>query len=85
MTLPIGEAIRHVRKTKGLTCSELARRAHISRSTVSMLEHGHKTPRLDLLIRLANALGVEPHKLVKLICKMRTVPDLETITDSALT
>jgi transcriptional regulator with XRE-family HTH domain len=81
MTLPIGEAIRYVRKSRGLSCSELASRAHVSRTTMSLVENGHRTPKLELLFRFANALGVEPHKLVKLICKMRTVPDLETIAD----
>jgi transcriptional regulator with XRE-family HTH domain len=83
MTLPIGEAIRHVRETRGLTSAELAKRAHISRPYLSKVENGHTAPGLENIVLLAAAMDLEPHKLVKLICKM-VVPNSETIADSAL-
>ena len=88
MTLPIGAAIRHVRKTRGLSISELARRAGLTRVHVSKMEHGRTSPGIETLVNLAVGLQVEPHKLVKLICQMGClgpVNDKERIADKALT
>ena len=88
MTLPIGDAIRYVRKTRGLNATAVSKKAGLPRNYVCKVEKGHTVPKLDNLMRIAEALEVEPHKLVKLICKMgclQAVPKTGTIADKALT
>lgn len=52
------ERLREVRRAHGLTQSELARQAHVSVAYVGRLESGGAAPGLDLVDRLAKALGV---------------------------
>jgi putative transcriptional regulator len=63
---PLTVALRAARETAGLTQSELADRAGVRQATISELETG-KTRRvdLDILERLADALGVEPKDLIE--------------------
>lgn len=49
---------------KGLNMSQLADKAHISRSAVYGLVNKGKTPRMDTLGKIANVLGVEPSDLL---------------------
>lgn len=53
------ERLRTLRCTSGLTQRDLATKAHITVSYVSTLEAGSVSPGIDLLDRLAQALGVE--------------------------
>ena len=55
----LATVIRELRERKKLTQEELAKRAKITRSHLALLEAGHRTnPSLDVLKRLARALGV---------------------------
>jgi XRE family transcriptional regulator of biofilm formation len=55
----IGQMIKRLRQTKGLTQAELAKKAKVTRPYITMLESGvRKTPSLPMLQRLAKALGV---------------------------
>ena len=47
------------RAASGLTQEAVARRAHTSQPTLSAYERGHKSPNLDVLERILNALGWE--------------------------
>jgi transcriptional regulator with XRE-family HTH domain len=49
--------LRELRQAKGLTQADLARQAHVALSHLSKLESGDAAPGLDLLDRLARALG----------------------------
>lgn len=49
---------------KGLTQSELADKAHVSRAAVYGILSKGRTPRLDTLGRIARALGVKPTELL---------------------
>lgn len=49
--------LRELRQAKGLTQAELAQQAHVALSHLSKLERGEAAPGLDLLDRLAQALG----------------------------
>lgn len=49
--------IRTLRLRRGLTGIELARRASVSPSYVSLIEHGEKIPSESVAVRLAQALG----------------------------
>lgn len=50
--------LRELRHERGLTQAELSRRAKIALSYVGRLEAGTSAPGIDLLDRLAQALGV---------------------------
>jgi transcriptional regulator with XRE-family HTH domain len=57
---------RALREKKGLTQDELARRVGVTKAYISLLESGTRTnPSLDVLRRLAKALGVPLTKLLK--------------------
>jgi transcriptional regulator with XRE-family HTH domain len=57
--------LRRLRDRADLTQEELARRAGIHRTQISMIEGGERMPRLDTLIKLAGALGVPVGGLVE--------------------
>ncbi|WP_426621597.1 helix-turn-helix domain-containing protein [Microbacterium sp. As-52] len=54
----IARTLRRERETAGLSVSELARRAGISKATVSQLESGAGNPSVETLWALGVALGV---------------------------
>lgn len=47
--------LRRLLRSSGLTTAELARRANVSRASVSEYVHGHRQPRVSQLERLAEA------------------------------
>src|SRR5690625_1560876 len=56
--LTVGRRIRHFRTSAGLTLDDLAARVEVAASQLSLIENGHREPRLGLLHSLAEALGV---------------------------
>jgi transcriptional regulator with XRE-family HTH domain len=50
--------LRKIRVAKGLSQTELAKKAHVSRAYVFRLEAGGSDPTVGVLQRLAKALGV---------------------------
>jgi transcriptional regulator with XRE-family HTH domain len=56
--------LRELRRSRGLTQAELARRADITTSYVGRLEAGGAAPGIDLVDRLAAALGAGLHDLL---------------------
>ena len=61
----IGERIAELREERALTQVELAERARISPSTLSLIESGKvEHPHVSTIRKLAKALGVEPEILV---------------------
>ena len=57
--------LRRFRQEKNLSQEELAARLDISPSYISRMESDLKKPSLDIIFRLAKALDVKPHELVK--------------------
>jgi len=55
----------HLRQGRKLSQEELAARASIHRTQISLMESGRRLPRLDTLIKLAGALEVEIPRLVE--------------------
>jgi transcriptional regulator with XRE-family HTH domain len=53
-----GQRLREVRLARGMSQSELARQAAVTTNYVSRLEGGGAAPGIDLVARLALALGV---------------------------
>jgi transcriptional regulator with XRE-family HTH domain len=56
--IPIGERVRFYRDARGLSQKRVATFARISVDYLSMVERGVKTPRVDVLYRIANVLRV---------------------------
>jgi transcriptional regulator with XRE-family HTH domain len=54
----IGMHLRNIRVAKGLSQTELAKKAQVSRAYVFRLEAGGSDPTVGVLQRLAKALGV---------------------------
>jgi transcriptional regulator with XRE-family HTH domain len=52
-----GELIRHVRRRRGLTQAQLAKRAGTSQPVVSAYEHGRRDPTVGTLGKLVGAAG----------------------------
>lgn len=62
---PLSIQIKPLREAKGWTQAELAEQAGVSRITVNRIEQGnHKTIDLEVLDRIAKALGVAPGLLI---------------------
>jgi transcriptional regulator with XRE-family HTH domain len=60
----IGMKLKKTREAKGLSQTELARRARVSRAYVFRLEAGGSDPTVGVLQRLAKALSVPVTKLL---------------------
>ena len=56
--------LRELRRSRGLTQAELARQAHVSVAYVGRLESGGAAPGIDLVDRLAKALGTTVPELL---------------------
>lgn len=57
--------IRKARRSAGLSQEELADKAGIDRTYVSALERSKYAATVDMIERLAGALGVEPSELLQ--------------------
>lgn len=60
----ISSAIQRERKRAGISLSELAKRANISKSTLSQLESRHGNPSIETLWAIANTLNISVSKLI---------------------
>ncbi|MDO4565602.1 MAG: helix-turn-helix transcriptional regulator [Clostridia bacterium] len=63
----VGRAIRKFRNEKGLTQEVCSGLAGIARSHLAMIEVGSKQPNLETIWKIASALKIPPHELVKYI------------------
>lgn len=59
-----GMCIRQLRKRRGFTQEDLARKLHIDRSYLSRIESGEKGCAVDLLLQLSDLLNVSIDYLV---------------------
>ena len=55
----VGLNVQDLRRAKGLTQEDLAARAEIHQTYLSGVERGKRNPSLDVLERLAKALGAD--------------------------
>src|SRR5437764_9219643 len=65
--------LREVRRSRGMTQAELSRRAHVTSSYIWRLESGGAAPGIDLVARLAEALGASSHDLMPLAASPDTL------------
>ena len=63
-SMPIGVRIKQMREKKGWSLTELAQRAHISRSYLYQIERGASAPTEEKVRQLATALGALPSELL---------------------
>ena len=61
----LGRAIREIRKEKGLTQEELARRADFHESYISVLESGRRNPTWGTVRWISQGLGIPLFELVR--------------------
>ena len=61
----LGDRIRSSRDALNLSQEQLAHRAGINRTYIASLESGERNPSLDLLCRMATALGTDVGNLVR--------------------
>ena len=64
LALAFGQTVRRVRESAGVAQKALALIAEMDRSYLGRLERGEKQPSLNVVFRLAVALGVVPGDLV---------------------
>lgn len=58
------ELLREARIASGMSQEQLANRAGIHRTHISLIERSRRSVRLETLERLARALDIEPAKLI---------------------
>jgi transcriptional regulator with XRE-family HTH domain len=70
MTLPdaegriFGDNLKALRRQRDLSRAALARKADLGTDTLFRIESGTRAPRLDTLLKLADALAVAPGDLL---------------------
>lgn len=62
--MKINERIRMLMEEKHLTQKELAIKSGITEAAMSKYLSGERTPRIDIVVNLANALGVTTDELI---------------------
>ncbi len=60
----IGTVLREARMAAGMTQEGLSHEASVDRTYISELENDRKVPSLDVLFRLADAMGVRASELI---------------------
>lgn len=61
----LGENVRRLRERERLSQEELAHRAKVHVTYLSGVENGHRNPSLEVMGRLAGALGVGAAELLQ--------------------
>jgi transcriptional regulator with XRE-family HTH domain len=60
-----GRAVRRFRVALGISQESLADLANIHRTYIGGIERGERNPTLTMIHRLAEALKVQPHRLIQ--------------------
>ena len=63
----VGRVIQRYREKRGLSQEVVSGLADIGRTHLSAIERGVRKPTLDTFFKLAEAMNIEPNKLMKLI------------------
>lgn len=67
----LGQELRTAREAAKLTQEELAHRAQVDRTYISMLENDRKSPTIDMLFRLCHAMDASPSAIISSVEKRR--------------
>ena len=65
LNMNIGENIKYIRKSKGLTQRELAEKIGVTDSAITRYEKGDREPNIETLNKIATALEVTINDLIK--------------------
>lgn len=71
----LGQVLRETRKRHKLSQEELAHRANLDRTYISMLELGDNSPTFNTLVSLSDALQVSLSELARLFEEERARPE----------
>jgi transcriptional regulator with XRE-family HTH domain len=63
-SIPFGAKVRALRKKRGITQVKLAERLKVTQRVISYYENEHENPSLDLIGKIARALGVSQRQLL---------------------
>lgn len=63
----IGQVIRQCRKNAGKSQEVLSGLAGLDRTHYSKIERGLRSPNLETLFKIAHALNLKPHELIRQI------------------
>lgn len=74
--MELGQRIRHIRETKGITQAKLADSIHVSASLMNRIEKGSSTPSLEHICNIAVALNVSVQDI---LCDFFSYPE-DTLT-----
>ena len=80
--MDIGSRIAAIRKQKGVSQAELAKRSNISQAGISYIEKGLRSPSADTLELIANALNISVSQLLSDKTSENATP--RPITDAEL-
>lgn len=70
VSLEVARLLRKERVSRGMSMTEVADQAGLSRQMISYIEQGMRNPTLDTLLRIAGALNVDLSGLIKRASKM---------------
>ena len=69
--LRFGDAMRRMRKERGLSQEALAEAANLTADYIGFIERGENVPTLTVILKLADALGVPPSHMLRTFDKRR--------------
>ncbi len=61
----VGKVIQKLRKSKGMSQEVLSGLAGLDRTHYSKIERGLRSPTIDTLFKISQALDIPPHDLIK--------------------
>ncbi len=69
----LGDELKKVREAANLTQEQLAFKASVDRTYVSQLENNKKSPTVDMLLRICQAIGVSAAEVIARVeaCRRR--------------
>jgi transcriptional regulator with XRE-family HTH domain len=73
--LVLGRAVRRMREQRGISADQLAGAIDICRQRIDALEAGRLDPTYELLLAVAEGLGIQPSTLVTLAEQLKESND----------
>ncbi|NMM51640.1 helix-turn-helix domain-containing protein [Paenibacillus aquistagni] len=61
--MQIGDRLRTLRREKNLTTTQLSKLSGVTQSTISEIENDNRSPQLDTLDKICQALGISINEL----------------------